>query len=119
MFKHNRCYDKTMNYTNETTFSYNMNNGMNEYPSVMPMQEGMMGNITGGMPETGCTMPPVYECPQERVINRDIVHEVPHICPINTRIVNHHIYKHTYTPCYTCCEENVCCNVYEGNCCQY
>ena len=28
-----------------------------------------------------------------------------HVCPINTR-VNHHIYNHTYTPQYTCCEEN-------------
>ena len=55
--------------------------------------------------------PPVYECPQERCIHKQIVHEVPHIQPINTRIINHHIYKHTYTPCYTCTEENEVCNV--------
>ena len=110
MFRHNRCYDKTMNMTGEANYN-TMPGGMNEYPSAMPMDGGMMGS--------GCAMPPIYECPQERVINRDIVHEVPHICPINTRIVNHHIYRHTYTPCYTCCEENVCCNVYEGSCCGF
>lgn len=67
----------------------------------------------GSLP--GMVCPPVYECPQERVIHREIMHEVPHVCPINTRIVNHHIYRHTYSPCYTCCEENEICNV--TDCC--
>ena len=56
---------------------------------------------------------------QERVINRTFVHEVPHTCPIHTRIINHHVYKHTYRPVYTCSEENVCSNVQCGSCCQY
>ena len=56
---------------------------------------------------------------QERVINRTFVHEVPHICPIHTRIINHHVYKHTYRPAYTCSEENVCSNVQCGSCCQF
>ena len=60
---------------------------------------------------------PVYECPQERCIHRQIVHEVPHVVPINTRIINHHVYKHTYSPCFTCTEENEVCNVTEPNCC--
>lgn len=60
---------------------------------------------------------PVYECPQERCIHRQIVHEVPHVIPINTKIINHHIYKHTYSPCFTCSEENEVCNVTEPNCC--
>ena len=65
---------------------------------------------------TSCnTMPgvvcqPIYECPQERCVHRQIIHEVPHVCPVNTRIINHHIYKHTYSPCYTCTEENEICN---------
>ena len=54
---------------------------------------------------------PIVECPQERCIHREIIHEVPHVQPINTRIINHHIYRHTYTPCYTCTEENEVCNV--------
>ena len=60
--------------------------------------------------------PPIYECPTERCIHREIVHEVPHVCPVNTRIINHHIYRHTYSPCYTCTEENEVCNVNEGCC---
>lgn len=111
-----RCYDNSMN-TGRDTFSFqaDMSMGMSDYPEAMPANN-MMG---GFMANSGCSMPPVYECPQERVVNREIVHEVPHVCPINTRIVNHHIYKHTYSPCYTCCEENVCCNVYEGSCCNF
>ncbi len=56
---------------------------------------------------------------RERVINRTFVHEVPHVCPIHTRIINHHVYKHTYRPQYTCSEENVCSNVQCGSCCQF
>lgn len=61
-----------------------------------------------------CGNMPIYECPCERVVHREICHEVPHIVPINTKIINHHIYKHTYTPCYTCTEENEVCNITEG-----
>ncbi len=99
----------------------NQMDGVNqEYPeAVMANQAGMnMGygygmNMNMGM-GMGCQMPPVYECPQERVCHRQFVYEVPHIIPINTRVVNHHIYRHSYSPCYTCCEENVVSNVYDG-----
>ena len=50
--------------------------------------------------QTSCQM---MECPQERVCHINTCHEINHIVPINTRIINHHIYKHTYTPMYTCC----------------
>lgn len=56
----------------------------------------------------------VYECPIERVCNKDMVYNIKHICPINTHIINHHIYKHSYIPYYTSCEENECMNVYEN-----
>ena len=65
----------------------------------------------------GCNMAPIYECPQERCCHRYICHEVPHVIPCNTRIINHHVYKHTFTPAYTCCEENEYSNVYEPRCC--
>lgn len=82
------------------------------------MGAGMnMDMMAGGESYPGVVCPPVYECPQERVCHRYICHEVPHIQPCNTKIVNHHIYKHTFTPCYSCCEENVVSNVYEQNCC--
>ena len=71
------------------------------------------------MPLCGCVCPPVMECPKERQIHRQIIHEVPHVCPVNTRIINHHIYRHTYSPLYTCNEENECSNMYEGSCNQF
>ena len=88
----NRCYE------NE-----NMGANMN-----MPMMEG---NNCGG-----CTCPPVMECPQERVCHRQMNYEVPHIIPINTRIVNHHVYRHTYQPMFTCTMEDEVCNVYDNRC---
>jgi len=72
----------------------------------------MMGET---MPGVVC--PPVYESPRETVCHRYICHEVPHIMPCNTRIINHHIYRHTYTPTYSCCEENDVQNIYERRCC--
>ena len=36
-------------------------------------------------------MSPIYECPCERIENREIHHEVRHIKPVHTRIINHHI----------------------------
>ena len=116
MFKNNRCCDKSMNYSADSSYNYS-NHVMNpmEYPQAMPESAMMMNN----MPMMGCQMPPVYECPQERVCHKEFVHEVPHVCPINTRVINHHIYRHTYTPCYTSCEENEICNVYDGCCGQF
>ncbi len=65
---------------------------------------------------SGMTCPPIYECPQERICERYIIHEVPHVMPINTKIVNHHIYRHTFTPCYTCEECDTCENIYDPCC---
>ena len=65
----------------------------NYYPNYMP--EGNLG------------------CPQERVCTRVFVHEVPHMVPIHTRIINHHVYRHTYTPVYTTSECDTCENVYD------
>ena len=74
-------------------------------------------NTTGMM--MGTTQAPIIEPVRERVVNRTIEHVVPHVCPVRTRIVNHHIFKHTYQPSYSCCEENVCENVQCGSCCNY
>ena len=60
--------------------------------------------------------PPIYECPRERCVHREIMHEVPHIIPINTRIINHHIYRHTYSPMYTSTNDDIVCNVCEKTC---
>ncbi len=106
MFK-DRCCGRLDTYQNQ------------EYPEAVMANSTDAGMNYGysmnmGMVSNGCVMPPVYECPQERVCNRDFIYEVPHIIPINTRIINHHIYKHSYSPCYTSCEENVVSNIYDG-----
>lgn len=75
-------------------------------------------NVVGGpVFQGGSVSQPIVEPMQERVVNRTIMHEVPHICPIHTKIINNHVYRHTYSPRYTCCEENVCTNVQCGSCC--
>lgn len=105
-----------------------MRNNCMEYPEAkeMPKQEVPRQEMMGmGMGECcqccqccpGIVCPPIYECPTERVCHRQFVHEVPHVCPCNTRIINHHIYRHTFTPCYSCCEENEVSNVFEHRCC--
>lgn len=72
----------------------------------MQSMQGMMGNT-------------INEGVQEKCIHRTFVHEVPHVCPVHTRIINHHVYKHTYRPQYTCSEENTVSNVQCGSCCQF
>ena len=100
-----RQEDIDINITNQNVNS-NMNDNMNFNQNQM-----------GGIPMGGNMMSPIVEPGRERVVNRTFVHEVPHICPINTRIINNHVYKHTYQPRYTCCEENTCTNVQCGSCC--
>ena len=66
-----------------------------------------------------CQMPdcgPIMEAPIEKCVQKDIIHEVEHICPINTKIINNHIFKHVYIPQYSCCEEDVYTNVDECGC---
>ncbi len=76
----------------------------------------MNNNVAGDMSSTSA---PVMEPMRERVVNRTIEHVVPHVCPIRTRIINHHVFRHTYSPNYTCCEENVCEHVNCGSCCNF
>ena len=58
--------------------------------------------------------PNICEAPRERVCHRYFCYDVPHIVPCNTRIINHHVYRHTYVPEYTYCEENECSNIYDS-----
>ena len=108
MFKNNRCYEDEVNININMDDPNTMNMGMN---SNMNMGTGM------SMPSMSYGCDPIVEAPCERVCHREICHNVEHIQPIKTRIINHHIYHHTYKPCYTCCEENEICNVYDQNPC--
>lgn len=103
--------DIDININNENV-NTNMNDNMNMNTNMMNMGDNY------NMPvQQANVMAPIIEPGRERVVNRTFVHEVPHICPINTRIINNHIYRHTYQPRYTCCEENTCTNVQCGSCC--
>ena len=93
-----------MNTNTNTNSNQNFNMNMND-----PEETTTFGGVQG----------PIIEPGRERVVQRNIVHEVKHVCPINTRIINNHIFKHTYQPRYTCCEENVCTNVQCGSCCNF
>ena len=100
-------YNKDFFNTMET----NINGDNNFVNQDMDVDINMMNNSN--------TMPMNNNGVQERVINRTFVHEVPHTCPIHTRIINHHVYKHTYRPEYSCCEENVVSNIDNGSCCNF
>lgn len=87
---------------------------MNDYDKMPAIDNNMVGS--------NCTMqgvvcPPIYECPRENEIHRTIMHQVPHIIPCNTKVINHHVYRHTYTPCYSMSECDTCENIYDNGCC--
>lgn len=107
MFDSNRC----MTYGND--MQPDMDMYKNDYDKTN-MMEGNMVGCSSTMPGVVC--PPVYECPTENCVHRTIVHEVPHVCPVNTKIINHHVYRHTFTPCYTMSSVDTCENVYDGCC---
>ena len=106
-FNESKTYDDTNKKSYDKT---NMQAGMDG----CACPSGMMDMPGYGC---GCAMMPIYECPQERVCHRYICYDVPHIMPCNTRIINHHVYRHSFRPEYTYCEENVCENVYDRGCC--
>lgn len=92
---------------NNSNMNTNTNTNMN-----------MNVNENKGM-DYGMQSGPVIEAGRERCIQRNIVHEVKHICPINTKIINNHIFRHTYQPHYTCSEENIVTNQQCGSYCQF
>lgn len=76
-------------------------------------------NGTGCGMNVGCgcvqECPCVMECPQERVCHTQTLYNVPHVVPINTRVINHHIYRHSYQPMYITTMEDTVSNVCDGN----
>ena len=106
------------NLPNQESFIDIENNTGNIDIDVMQNQ---MQNFNAPMMAPHMNMPttPIMEPVRERVIHRHIEHVVPHVCPVRTRIINHHIYKHTYQPNHTCVEENTCQQVQCGSCCNH
>ena len=103
-----RCYERDIDINNNF-FADNMTNNMEN--------EFNMNNETMNYNNTTCpNNQPIMEPMQEKCVHRTIMHEVNHVCPIRTKIINHHVYRHTYRPEYSCCEENVCSEVQCGSC---
>ena len=59
---------------------------------------------------------PIMEPVVTNCIEKEFYHEVPHVCPIHTHTINRHIYTHTYTPQYSCSEEDQVINNDCGSC---
>ncbi|MFA5603990.1 MAG: CotD family spore coat protein [Bacilli bacterium] len=85
-------------------------------PQNMPMGPMMQPQGPFG---AGTVAPEVIEPTMTQCVQREIFHEVPHVCPKHTHIINKHIYKHTYRPQFSCSEENQVCNIQCGSCCQF
>ena len=75
---------------------------------------GCCNNMYQGCMEREIVEPTINKC-----IEKEYYHEVPHVCPIHTHVINKHIYKHTYTPQYSCSEENQVYNEDCGSCCNF
>ena len=105
-----RCYERDIDINNNF-FADNMTNNMDT-------DFNMNSNMEYQMNDTSCNNP-IVEPMQEKCVHRTIMHEVNHVCPIRTKIINHHVYRHTYRPEYSCCEENVVSNIDNGGCSCY
>ena len=77
-------------------------------------------NFGMGIPMNNCGCNnPIIEPAINKCIEKEICHEVNHICPIHTHVINKHIYNHTYTPEYTCSLENQIINNDPGCCAKF
>ena len=79
-------------------------------------RQNMMGYGMQPQMNSCCMEQPVIEPTINKCVEKEFYHEIPHVCPIHTHTVNRHIYKHTYTPQYTCSEEEQVCNMDCGKC---
>lgn len=108
-----RCYDRDIDINNNF-YADNMTNDVDFNMGNANMDPSMNYQ----MDACGCNQP-IVEPMQEKCVHRTIMHEVPHVCPIRTKVINHHVYRHTYRPEYSCCEENVVSNIDNGGCCNF
>lgn len=84
--------------------------------SGMQNQNMMMPPMDMNYGMDSCCNREIVEPAINKCVEREFYHEVPHVCPIHTHVINKHIYKHTYTPQYSCSEENQVCNIDCGGC---
>ena len=72
-----------------------------------------MNPMQNGCCQQNC---PIVEPAINKCVEREFCHEVNHICPIHTHVINKHIYNHTYTTQYSCSEEDQIINNDPGCC---
>ncbi len=114
MFDRNNCQSRQNEFNTNFT-AENMNVDVD-----FDINQNVGSPMMGGMNSfAGTTQAPIVEPMQERQIHRTIMHEVPHVCPMRTKVINHHVFRHTYQPSYSCCEENTCSTINCGSCCNF
>lgn len=69
----------------------------------------------GMINQENMTLPPIVTR-QTNVVHRYFVINQPHICEMETKVVNHYIKRHQYIPKPLCCEENTYCEENLGCC---
>jgi hypothetical protein len=62
-------------------------------------------------PQTICVAPP-----RVKVVHRPVYHDVIHVQPCHTHVVNTRINCHKFVPTYSCSSEYQCKDVYSGGC---
>ena len=108
-----RCYDRDNIDINNNFYAENMTNDVDMNYNDLGVDSSI------NMPMNNTCQQPIVEPMQEKCVHRTIMHEISHICPIRTKVINHHVYRHTYRPEYSCCEENVVSNIDNGGCCNF
>lgn len=106
-------------YNNDVVNNFFVDGNNNNIDSDMTTDTNMNSYNNSMMAQPQMSSCPISEGVQEKCVHRTFVHDVPHVCPIHTRIINHHVYRHFYQPRYTCSEENTVSNVQCGSCCNY
>ena len=118
MFDRNCCQARQNNEFNAEfnadTMNVDMDVNLNQGGMMPAANMGGVGPVMGGT-----TQSPIIEPMQERQVHRTIMHEVPHVCPMRTKVINHHVFRHTYQPSYSCCEVNTCSTINCGSCCNF
>jgi hypothetical protein len=112
------CYDDMMRQDDLTPY-VGMEQPWGDFTPGATMADDRFGCPPMCPPQPVCPPGPIVEPAIEKCMRRDICHEVKHICPIHTRVINNHIFRHTYAPQYTCSEQNLCSHVHLGSCCDF
>lgn len=103
-------------YDNDVINSIYVDGNNNNIDSNM-YAESNMNSMNNSVYKSHTMGAPITEGMKENCVHRTILHDVPHVCPVHTRIINHHVYRHFYQPRYTCSEENTVSNIQCGSCC--